>query len=413
MLVSRECSTVSTGLHVLTLLAAAGLLIHRTRSCRAPFLLCQIGLVGAVALFMVGKHISLWAVARILQGASAGMLWVVCLALITKTVGPKGVGNAVGSIGLPLAVGPIAGTMLGGVIYDRGGYFASFAPIFVLLSVVVVLGLVLDERESEQKSDEAHADQFDARTKPDIPASSIPRLHSSFPQETAEKGQETSMRLPNPSQQSLHPALKLLLSWDMIVCLVGGFLQSSLMIAFDTTLPLVVNTLFGWQQTGQGLVFMPFLTPFLLQPKFGSIADKYMHGRRLLAATGCFLPVLPFVGLGLVTENTLSQKVLFCALLVMIGLGMAMSMPSIFAEISTIVKRADKQDAWAWSYTNVAYAGGDLFGPLFAGFIHNAAGWRTTAWSLGLLSAFTGVFLLLFLGGWIGKLKPKALTSQT
>lgn len=45
----------------------------------------------------------------------------------------------------------------------------------------------------------------------------------------------------------LPPILRLLLSSRMLVSLVGGLLQSSLNVAFDSTLPLVVDALFGWE----------------------------------------------------------------------------------------------------------------------------------------------------------------------
>ena len=207
----------------------------------------------------------------------------------------------------------------------------------------------------------------------------------------------------------------------MLVSLVGGLLQSSLNVAFDSTLPLVVNTLFGWEQTGQGLIFITILLPSLLQPVFGAITDRYQQGRRLLAAGGCLLATPAFVLLRLVTRDTLGQKALLCALLVIIGLGMAIAMPAIIAEIGATVADAEKNDpqaikrsamATGWSLVNAAYAAGCLVGPLFAGLIRNAAGWQTTAWCLGLLSGVTSVFLLLFLGGWIGKLRPEALISR-
>ena len=194
----------------------------------------------------------------------------------------------------------------------------------------------------------------------------------------------------------------------MLVSLVGGLLQSSLNVAFDSTLPLVVNSLFGWDQTGQGLIFIIIWLPSLLQPVFGAITDRYQQGRRPLAAGGYLLSTPAFVLLRLITQDTLGQKALLCGLLVIIGLGMAIAMPAIIAEIGATVADAEKKDpqaikrsamATGWSLANAAYAAGCLVGPLFAGLIRNAAGCQTTVWCLGLLSGVTSVFLLLFLGG--------------
>lgn len=215
-----------------------------------------------------------------------------------------------------------------------------------------------------------------------------------------------------PSSHSLHhqiaPTVRLLLSFRMFVGLADGLLQSSLNIAFDSTLPLVVNALFGWQQTGQGLISITILLPSLLQPIFGAVPDRYQQGRRLLAAGGCLLATPAYVLLRFVTQDTLAQKTLLCGLLVVIGLAMAIAMPAIIAEIGATVADAEENDrqaingsvvATGWSLVNAAYAAGCLIGPLFAGLIRNAAGWQTTTWCLGLWSAVTGVFLLLCLGG--------------
>lgn len=412
----------------LTLPAAAGLFMDRMGSRRTPFLLCLVCLIGATALLAVGTNVGLWVAGRLLQGVSAGMLWVVCLALLTDTVGPAGIGQAVGVIGIPMSIGPIVGPLLGGVIYAHGGYYAVFGLMFAMLGVDAVLRLVMIEMRVAQKWLEAEAvqsDPPDVRPESASPASVTPCPKSSDTSYTMTgNGDETTNGAP-PSSRILHcqlpPILRLLLSFRMLVGLAGGLLQSSLNVAFDSTLPLVVNALFGWQQTGQGLIFITILLPSLLQPVFGAITDRYQQGRRLLAAGGCLLATPAYVLLRLVTEDTLGQKALLCALLVIIGLAMAIAMPAIIAEIGATVADTEKNDpqaikgsvvATGWSLVNAAYAAGCLIGPLFAGLIRNAAGWQTTTWCLGLLSAFTGVFLLLCLGGWIGKLRPKAFIHR-
>jgi MFS family permease len=207
----------------------------------------------------------------------------------------------------------------------------------------------------------------------------------------------------------------------MLVGLSGGLLQSSLNVAFDSTLPLVVADVFGWQQTGQGLIFITILIPSLLKPIFGRITDKYQQGRRFSAAGGCLLATPVYALLGLVKSNTLEQKVLMCALLIIIGLATAIAMPAIIAEIGTTVAEMENDDCQAvkggviatgWSLVNAAYAAGCMIGPLFAGLVRNAAGWKTTTWSLSLLSGVTGLYLLLCLGGWIGHIKLKALIKR-
>lgn len=402
--------------------------MDRMQSRRTPFLLCLVALAGATALLAVGTNIGLWVAGRLLQGVSAGMLWVVCLALLTDTVGAGGIGQAVGVIGIPMSIGPIVGPLLGGVIYGHGGYYGVFGLMFAMLGVDALLRLVMIERKVAQKwrddqtvpprTSDKHLES-DGLASP-MSCTEMPAASCAM----AESGDKITDRdaVSSPSQhRQSSPKLRLLLSFRMLVALIGGLLQSSLNVAFDSTLPLIVNSLFGWEQTGQGLIFITILLPSLLQPVFGAITDRYKHGRRLLAAGGCLLAVPAYVLLRLVTQNTLSQKALLCVLLVIIGLAMAIAMPAIIAEIGATVADAEETDphaingsviATGWSLVNAAYAAGCLIGPLFAGLIRNAAGWQTTTWCLGLLSAVTGVFLLLCLGGWIGKISPKGALLQ-
>lgn len=414
----------------LSLPAAAGFFMDRMQSRRTPFLLCLLCLASATALLAVGTNVGLWVVGRLLQGVSAGMLWVVCLALLTDTVGQAGIGQAVGVVGIPMSTGPIVGPLLGGVIYAHGGYYAVFGLMFAMLGVDAVLRLVMIEKRVAQKWMAAEAVQSDTpnvlpKTDSDSLACPTPCPEpSNTTHATTANGSETTNRARSSSRilhHQLPATLRLLLSFRMFVGLTGGLLQSSLNVAFDSTLPLVVNALFGWQQTGQGLIFITILLPSLLQPIFGAITDRYQQGRRLLAAGGCLLATPAYVLLRLVTQDTLGQKILLCALLVVIGLAMAIAMPAIIAEIGATVADAEKDDpqaikgsviATGWSLVNAAYAAGCLLGPLFAGLIRNAAGWQTVTWCLGLLSAVTGVFLLLCLGGWIGKLRPKAFIHR-
>lgn len=402
--------------------------MDRWSSRRAPFLLCLLCLTGATVLLAVGTNIGLWIAGRVLQGVSAGMLWVVCLALLIDTVGPAGIGQAVGLIGVPMSIGPIVGPILGGVLYSQGGYYAVFGLMCAMLGVDALLRLAMIEKKVAQKwaairtpESEAvnvHAESCSRQTS--IPHIDSPRIIYDGTVENAEActeafppGQRRSHQLPS--------VLKLLLSYRMVVGLTGGLLQSSLNVAFDSTLPLIVVDLFGWQQTGQGLIFITILLPSLLQPLFGRMTDRYKQGRRLLAGGGCLLAVPAYVLLRLVTHDTLRQKALLCALLVIIGLAMAMAMPAIIAEISATVEDTEKDDpeaikgsvmATGWSFVNAAYAAGCLVGPLFAGLIRGAAGWQTMTWCLGVLSAVTGIFLLLCLGGWIGNVKAKTMLER-
>ena len=259
-------------------------------------------------LLAVGSHVGLWVAGRILQGLSAGMLWVVCLALLSDTFDAGGIGQAVGVVGIPMSIGPIVGPLLGGVFYARGGYYAVFGLIFAVLGLDAVLRLIMIEKTIARgwlDAAAAQTDTLDHRPKSVPPASRTRSPESPETSDTTTQNGEKTMKRASPPSHTLHQPVptkvKLLLSFRMFAGLAGGLLQSSLNVAFDSTLPLTVNAIFGWQQTGQGLIFFPILLPSLLQPAFGAVSDRHQHGRRLLAAGGCLLATPAYVLLRLVT----------------------------------------------------------------------------------------------------------------
>ena len=98
-------------------------------------------------MLCVGSSIALFVAGRALQGMSAAMVWTVGLALLADTVDKEELGKCLGYISLAMNGGTLLGPLLGGVVYDRGGYYAVFAMAFALLGSDVVLRLVLIEKK--------------------------------------------------------------------------------------------------------------------------------------------------------------------------------------------------------------------------------------------------------------------------
>ena len=239
-------------------------------SRRTLFLLCLVSLISATALLAIGTNTGLWIAGRLLQGLSAGMLWIACLALLNDTVGSTGIGKAVGTIGIPMSIGPVLGPLVGGVTYAHGGYSAAFGLMFAMLAVDVVLRLALIEKSVARTwldTEVARPDMTEPHCESTSPA---PRPESfNDPQASTEDNEGFNNETRNSSCTllcRLFPAFKLVLSFQILIGLIGGLLQSSLNVAFDSTLPLIVKSLFGWEQTGQGLIFIAILLPSLLQP---------------------------------------------------------------------------------------------------------------------------------------------------
>lgn len=357
------------------------------------------------------------------QGAAAAVVWTVGIALLVDTVGKDGLGQAIGYVSMSLSVGTVAGPLLGGVIYQDGGYYAVFGLGFGLIGIDIFLRLILIEKKnalpwlapemrplaiSPQHGKEKAVKDSSAES--DDPAG----LNNNSPADSSRK-----RRKHDPFGQ----VSNLLSSYRLLVSLWGYFVVSLVWTSFDSVLPLFVQETFGWQQTGQGLVFIPLMIPHVLDPITGIVVDRYPRSPRYLTS-GAFLSLLPIATLlRLVKENTMHDKIVLCALLALIGLCFAVAMTPIVAEVFHAVKEKEDESpdvfgaggamALAFGLSNMGFAAGSLAGPFFAGFIRQSAGWGTMGWAMGLIAGLSAIPNLLFIGGWIfKKSSPGSVPSE-
>lgn len=216
------------------------------------------------------------------------------------------------------------------------------------------------------------------------------------------------------------PIIMLLKSRRMLAAFWATFVTSSLLTAFDATLPLYCHRIFGWNSLGGGLIFLALILPSFSGPFIGYLCDKF--GPRWLIAIG-LAAALPFwVLLRLVDHDSLKQKVLLCALLMLIGACVALIFPAVMAEFTYIVDAKEKKQpgiygangayAQAYGIFNVAYAAGALVGPVWAGYVEAASGWGTLTWSLGAFSAVSAIPVTLFTGGFITRKKHQSASDR-
>lgn len=79
----------------------AGILADKTSTRQGPFLLGLTALLFATILLFLGESVPVLALARVLQGISAAVVWTIGLALCLETVGPDNLGKTIGSVSEP------------------------------------------------------------------------------------------------------------------------------------------------------------------------------------------------------------------------------------------------------------------------------------------------------------------------
>lgn len=192
------------------------------------------------------------------------------------------------------------------------------------------------------------------------------------------------------------------------------------MTAFDSVIPLYVQRIFHWDSIGAGLIFLAVFIPGFLAPLVGWASDKY--GPRWPTVIGFTLAIPFWVLLRFVTYDSLGQKVLLCALLALIGVALTLTNAPLMAEITYVVEAKERQDpgrfgangayAQAYGLFIMAFAAGTLTGPVWSGYVEQAAGWGTMSWSLGLFSISGAIPCFIWTGGLITETNAKSGTER-
>ncbi|KAJ5965124.1 MFS amine transporter [Penicillium vulpinum] len=408
----QSWTSILLALYSAALLAFApvvGYIADRAESRRWPLLVGLVALAAATALLCVGSHIGLWIAGRLFQGAAAAVVWTAGLALLVDTVGKDELGQAIGYVSMAISIGTLAGPLLGGVVYENGGYYAVYGLAFAFIALDIILRLVLIERRHAIKWLVPEMTPFPVNGHQSTEKESGEISH---PMSSTSGSESRESQTPSPTSRSAFGRLAILLSSPRLIVSVWGYLiLSIIMSSFDSVLPLFVQQTFGWQQSGQGLIFIPLMVPHILDPLTGWVIDKYPKSCRYLT-TAAFLALVPvLVLLRFVTHNSIQQKVVLCALLACVGLCIAVAMPPIVVEVFFAVKEKEDKTpdifgrggamASAFGLSNMGFAAGSLIGPFFAGFIRQEAGWGAMGWALGLIAGVSSVPILLFIGGWI------------
>ncbi len=395
-----------------------GILADWTTHRRGPFLAGLILLTGATLMLCFGKTIPVLVVGRVLQGISAAVVWVVALALMADTVSEKESGQAIGYVSVATSLGVLVGPLIGGIVYERSGYYAVFGVTFAVIGFDILLRLALIEKKIAARWLEPELATIEPTpTTPMQPEIELGDLKESS---TVLEKNEASAVSESPKTQvkrKLPSMLTLLKSRRIMVAFWGNLVGAMTFTAVDTTLPLYVNQTFGWGSLGAGLAFLALIVPGFAGPWIGHLTDK--HGPRWIAASGLLLSVPFWVLLRLVDHDTVGQIVLMCALLVLLGAATCLLLTPLMAEFSKVCDAKVRQEpdvfrgksAYAQSYGifNVSWAGGSLLGPLVSAAVKNAAGWKTMTWTMALWCAVGVVPTVLYSGGMITK--SKRLTS--
>jgi MFS family permease len=291
-------------------------------------------------------------------------VYTVGLALLSDTVGSKDMGQWMGYVITTLNVGMLVAPSVGGIIYERAGYHSVFAVTLGLIVLDILLRLIMVEKKVAAKwrtltTPERHGkaadygtirsdvqetiDQPDSSSRPQITkTTNLPEagglrnqadslssgLHDSSTSREPLLGSKTSPRdsvmavigkaqqTPNQAGHVL-PLLTLLGSPRVLTNLYGVMVTVTLLVSFDSALPLFVERTFGWGPTSQGLIFLTITLPIFAAPIAGKLSD--MYPTRLLTSLWFLVSALFTLLLLLVTHRGTNQVVMLSGFLTLYG----------------------------------------------------------------------------------------------
>ena len=132
-----------------------GWIADRVKARRGPLLAGLLLLAGATLMLMLGRSVAVLVAGRLLQGLSAGVVWVAGLAVLADTTGSDDIGETMGIVSLAYSLGILIAPLLGGVVYQSGGYYSVFYMAFGLIFLDIVLRFTFIEKKVKAPSSTA------------------------------------------------------------------------------------------------------------------------------------------------------------------------------------------------------------------------------------------------------------------
>ncbi|KAL8819801.1 MAG: hypothetical protein Q9223_001838 [Gallowayella weberi] len=312
----------------------------------------------------MGRNLPILLAARLLEGLSTAIVSTLGMALLNDVVGAEHIGQAMGYTSVALSTGLLLGPVLGGILYEYGGYFQVFYPAFGLIAVEMMLRLMVIEMKPPPGSPRARpgADRTGRETS------------------TKAKASETEPLLDKP-RVARNAFSVLLVSPRFLVALVGTFVLLSIGSGFDGVLAPYIKDEFDLKATHAAALFLALALPMFLAPVSGALADRY--GAKWPVAGGFMVAIPSLILLRLVTAGTSKPFLKLLVLLFVVGIALALTISPLSAEASKIVTEFEQEDP-------------GVFGP--HGGYSQVFGFMTTASAAGSLDLAWMVNHVAFLG---------------
>lgn len=236
------------------------------------------------------------------------------------------------------------------------------------------------------------------------------------------KKEEAAYKIPEGQNRLVRalPILYCMTDPRLLVAFLLTFAQAAFLATYDATIPTEADSLFGFDSLKAGLLFIALDIPYLiLGPVAGWTVDKYGTKPAAVIGFGYLVPAL--ILLRLPSDHIIHDKknniILYCALLALNGVGMAVIGSPSIVEASAVVQKYDKSNpeifgengpyAQLYGFTSLIFSLGLTVGPVLSGGLRDAIGYGNMNIVVAAIAAITASLSFVYIGG-----KPKVLERK-
>ena len=358
----------------------------------------------ATVLFAWGRSIATLIIARLLQGFASAIVFTVGYALLFDKFGHEQIGMAMGYTNISLSLGVLSAPVIGGTLYQHGGYIEVFIPALTLIFIDIVLRCLLIDEEGDLAT---ATESLPSTVDTGVPNNVASNRYASLRQAVEVDPLLDNFNLSQGVSRS--PTLTLLSSPRFLVSIISLCTLQSFATGFDAVLPVFAHERLGYDAQLIAYLFLALSIPVLLSPLSGMLSDRV--GPKWPACAGLVMIIPSLIWVGQVDQSVEPSDLKLFAFLFCVGCALTITTPPLMADVASSVEEIEQKSlgifgpsgayGQAFGLMNTASGGGSMLGPLYLGLLRQILGWPAMALCLASLSSITLVCVMLMTGGCI------------
>lgn len=383
------------------------MLSERYHARKYPMLVGVLALIGSQVLFMEAPTFAVMCVARIMQGISSSVVWVVGLAFLCDATPPEVLGRQLGLATCGVPLGLVLAPPVGGLLYTRFGFRGPFVLVLVASFLDLLSRLIVIEPKEAvkwghnplvlSKSAKARAESTSATAQSSVSELGILPEGQQDSQPRGDPEISGGEGLNGAKHQEIKPLslvqviVRLVKSSRALVGLLLSFVFGFVYSCQEPPLPLHLQSVWDLSSERVGILFLAFSLPMLFSSLISGWLTDIVGSEWIV--TFSILLALPWWGLVTLQRSL----VLFGTAFSLQSFFTAGALSPLTVELAAVARNIEGVGyAHVYAAFNVAYGTGTTVGPIVGGqmYDHIRRGWLSICVLSGSL-LFVSVFLAI------------------